>query len=770
MAKELLDGAGFWSIFNNPYFPAEGGSVVIGYMAALFFSIFGDTFFSLVLVPILFSLLILTTFYLFLERYFNRYVAIVFSFLFIFPLHHFLTFSLQAHGFHFESTLFSILGLFCFFEIFFNEANYKAYLEEKPHKKLFLLFIAFGLISGFGIYFFYTYLIMLFTIIIFWFLIDKSFIFKKYFYIFLLGLIIGLLPWILYNTTHSFSGLNIHGLKISKVMFSKNPSQIFQTFWFIITEKLPEFLGMRLYQIIIFSFGLIILSNLNSFRSLFSLQVKYLHNIKELIFIGYVLIFISTWSVLYMPLLGENIPLWMSGLWGRLFHSYPFLFALVALCFNRLLPIKKKKGYFLRMAISSAFIIWILRIGFSNYSNLVSMPGYRIDPLKVKGYSIRLAYRRGIKKIRSSLDSDMFQLGKATEYDGDLWQFYSREMNHNSLYADTGVLEKIGNNPQLDEAKKPYYYLLVGLNTGDLLEGYDTSNLNKLVAQKVPPIYRHYLYEGVAISLMNRRFKEVLKNIDFINTVPVEYRHYFLLELGRVIGEHFDDKVREEKLQYAIKRLSPISMDYVYHGLIEALITDEFLRAYQRGNIKIKKEYPPFFYRAISRRAFGKLPSENDVPNWLKDIGVDKDNEKYFYYGIIEAYFKDANIYREEEIKRKIERVIAYGGMPKMALYEGLGLSLGHLTFGHIKRFNEFIESFLGNDQLSQFYYGYCLSLKERYGEDLDTIRGLIDYNVPEQFKEMCYKIIHDQNIDKISYDFLKRHKNIFGFSILSGS
>lgn len=714
MAKELLDGAGWGSIFNNPFFSAEGGSVVTGYLAALFFSIFGDNFFSLTLVPIVFSLLILITFYLFLSRYFNRPTAIIFSFLFIFPPVEFFRYSLVALGYHFESVLFSILGLFCFFEIFFNESNYKIYLEKSS--KLSLLFMGFGLISGLGIYFFYTYLIMLLTIILFWFLFDKRFFLKRYFYIFLLGVIIGLLPWLIYNTLHNFAGLNIQGRWTPfEVIFSRNILQIFQAFVRIVTEKLPEFLGKNFYLTILFSFGLIIFLNLNSFRqilrSLLTPQAKYMHNMKELVFIGYVLVFISTWSILHMPSASKDAPP-LSELAGRLFHFYPFLFVLVALCFNRFLPLKKDKIYLLRMALVIAMAIWIIGIGFLDYSAVTSV-GNKIEPLKIKGYSVRLPYIHGEKNIVSFLDRDMARLREATNYDGRLWEFFANDIYFYSLYADNGLLQELANDSQLEEAKKPYYYLLVGLNTGDFTEGYNILNLKKLIAQKVPLRYRHYLYEGIAISLMERRYRELMENIDFINKVPIEYRHYFLLELGRIIGVNLDDRRKRETLTHVTKQFSPHALEYIYQGILKSVIADTLLKVPQEPDTE---KYLAELHSWVSRRLLVFL-QDNNFSAWFKDNNIEDKIKKYVCYGLIESMFKEDTVYQEKEIKTKIKEVIAHNRMEQKTFYEGLGLSLGHFAFGNIHTFAKFINpSIIEGVYLPYIWNGYGMSLVERYG------------------------------------------------------
>ena len=748
LAKELLDGAGRWYIFNHPYMTSEGGSVTTSYIASLFFRIFGDSFFSLELVPILFSVLMLTGFYLLLKRHFSIYAAIIFSFLFIFPPPVFFRSSLVVASFHFQSILFAIISLFCFFEIFFNENNYKAYIEKAPNKKINLLFISLGIVSGFGIYFDYSIIIMLSTIILFWLLIDKRFYLKKYFFIFLSGFLIGLLPWVIYNCTHNFMGLVINGYAPSKIIFHKNLIQIFQTFKYICTKQLYENLRHGLYPVVFISLIFVTFLNFNTLR--YS-KIKYLSGIKELIFISYILIFIFTWSVLYLPS-GQgqaNIPLWMSGVDGRVIHVYSFLFVLVALFCNRLLPLKKDKNYFLKLSFSLIFAILILRIGFLNYSHLISEPEQKILPLEIKGYSVRVACSRNLISINSVLEQDVLNGCRIAEhdYDAEFWYFFQFDDAYFSLYAKSSEpLQKIMADAQTSESGKPHDYLLIGLNTGDLVRGYDILNLNKLTLQKIPIQYRHYYYEGVAISLMNRRRDEVMKNIDFIEKIPAEYRHYFLLELGRVIGSYPDDKTKKEKLQYSIKRFPGIYENYIRRGLVGSSVNDNLLENYHKDNIK--KEDLPYFYRAISRHLFGGLPSEDTARSSLKKYAVDKDNERYFYWGIVEVFFKEGGIVcLDDFIKRKTKEIIKCNLTNKDALAEGLGLSLGHLTLGYLKRFTEFIEASLDANQLSHFYYGYCISLKERYGLDFSLMKNLIDENITGKSKEMCYRIIADTAI-----------------------
>jgi hypothetical protein len=251
----------------------------------------------------------------------------------------------------------------------------------------------------------------------------------------------------------------------------------------------------------------------------------------------------------------------------------------------------------------------------------------------------------------------------------------------------------------------------------------------------------------MAVSLMNRRYKEVLKNIDFINTVPAQYRHYFLLELGRVIGMHLDAKNQTAALGSVAGKCSPALKAYLYRGLMDWSIT--YGCSDSRLKDSAKERCPSYFYRGISRGMWLRgFPSKKTISGWLKKFGVARENERYFYWGIMENLFKVNNIYEEGEINERIQTVISCNWIEKDMLCEGLGLSLGHLTFGYIKRFTGLLEPALSKEQLSRFYYGYCLSLKERYGLDVRKIKELIDANVDKRFTWFCYKIIWSPKIN----------------------
>lgn len=717
MAKELLDGSGFWSIFNNPYFPAEGGSVVTGYLAVVSFAIFGDSFFALILVPILFSLLMFAVFYLFLEKYFNRYTAIIFSFFFIFPPPQFFRFSLYAMGFHCEAALFSILGLFCFFEIFFNEVNYKAYSEKTHSRNLNLLFLVFGLISGFGTYFLYDYLIILLTIFLFWLFFDFRLFLRKYFYIFFLGFAFGFLPWIIYNATHRYQGSwNIRSSTLLEIIASKNVSQIFQSFWFIIAKQQPVYLEKELFFIIASLFLLVAFSVFKSIGNLASLQYQRHSSInKEFFFISYILIFVSAWSTLYLPVRNEELPLWLSGLTGRFFGLYPFLFVLIAIGINKFKPRRKDKRLFPNLIITVFFMLWFLRIGLFNLTCLISPESRKIDPRTIKGYSVRLSYRTDIKRQLTFLDSDINRILYASNYDSKLlfWANTTQMYRDSLFYTDSRLLAELKNNKQIEDHKKPCYYLLLGLNTGDCLADYNISEINGLVIKRIPERYKQFFYEGVALSLMNRSSKELLQRVDFIKCVPSEYRHYFLLELGRIIGIKGHDKVKIERLSHSVNKFSPLEVDYLYGSIVKTIVADVVLK----NASSLPRDRPISILQSQVSLALRIFRQDHHFSVWYKKNSIEDKLGKYIDYELIGEWFRYVGLLDSERIKSKIKKATANNSIDKRTLYEGVGLSLGRLTFGNRELFSSLISTSIEASFMPYVYKGFEMSLMERYGK-----------------------------------------------------
>jgi len=204
IAREILKG-GKMPLFDYHADPYAGGTLITGILAVPFFILFGSSYFSLKLVALAFSLGSLIVCFILLNKHFGLKAASFASLLFIFPPTLYAQSSLVSLGNHCESIFFSLLTTLIFFEIFFQKQ--KIPFEDKKISS-FLIFLL-GLTSGFSFYFVYTFLYTFLTYSIFWFIFDKRLFIKKYFLIYCLSFVIGFLPWLYYNLTHSFRGLNM---------------------------------------------------------------------------------------------------------------------------------------------------------------------------------------------------------------------------------------------------------------------------------------------------------------------------------------------------------------------------------------------------------------------------------------------------------------------------------------------------------------------------------------------------------------------------------
>lgn len=210
IAKELISGPAF-PFFDYQRSEYEGGSLVSGVLALPFFLLFGAKLLSLKLVVLSVGTGIFILWYLFLDRFFSRRVAVWTSLLLIFLPPVWIKGSLCSFGAQYETIFFNILALSIFYQIFF--------LEKKK-----VLFGLLGAVCGFGLFFHYSFLPTLLTIILFWYIFDKKFFLKNDFFIFAAGFLTGFAPWIWYNLTHNFQGLIACDHPISYWFARNNPA------------------------------------------------------------------------------------------------------------------------------------------------------------------------------------------------------------------------------------------------------------------------------------------------------------------------------------------------------------------------------------------------------------------------------------------------------------------------------------------------------------------------------------------------------------------
>lgn len=228
VAKELVSGPvlPFFDYQRSRY---EGGSLVSGLLAAPFFLLFGAKLISLKLTGLLAGTGIFILNFIFLRKFFNNKTAVCASLLFIFLPPGWIKASISNYGAQYEAMFFTILAVFLLFRDFFT-----AGLGKNIRLSAIL-----GAICGFGMFFHYSFLPTLLTIILFWYISDKGFIFSKQFIVFCLAFLAGLTPWFCYNLTHAFQGLVIYEKPFSYWLMRNSPAGFFTGFYNFLAADVP---------------------------------------------------------------------------------------------------------------------------------------------------------------------------------------------------------------------------------------------------------------------------------------------------------------------------------------------------------------------------------------------------------------------------------------------------------------------------------------------------------------------------------------------------
>jgi 4-amino-4-deoxy-L-arabinose transferase-like glycosyltransferase len=129
------------------------------------------------------------------QRYFTRRTALIACGLFILCPPLFTRFNLITMGFHSESILFTLASLLFLYDMLFHG-------RREPWRRLLL-----GLLLGFGVWFTPTVGITVLTCACAWLLFTPAFFRERGFWVVLGGFVVGLAPWIVFNATHEWGGL-----------------------------------------------------------------------------------------------------------------------------------------------------------------------------------------------------------------------------------------------------------------------------------------------------------------------------------------------------------------------------------------------------------------------------------------------------------------------------------------------------------------------------------------------------------------------------------
>jgi hypothetical protein len=193
LAKHLVEG------LRAPFFDYQladhhAGTLFMGALVAPLFALWGQSLFVLKLAPIAVHVVAATVWFMCCDRFFGRRVALIVGLLFILPPQLLARFSAITVGYHPESIAFTAVAVYALFR-----------MTSTVHHRLVWCGI-FGLVCGLGVWFAYIFVPTLLTSLVFWYLADRRFFLSRGFVVFLVGLTVGLAPWLVYNTGHAWAG------------------------------------------------------------------------------------------------------------------------------------------------------------------------------------------------------------------------------------------------------------------------------------------------------------------------------------------------------------------------------------------------------------------------------------------------------------------------------------------------------------------------------------------------------------------------------------
>lgn len=701
IAKQLLDGpiVPFFDLQIDSY---SGGSLVVGLLMVPFFKILGQNLISLKLVALLFSLFSLISLYLFCNKFFNKKVAVVTSLLFIFSPPLFTKYSLITMGFHTESILFSIILIFVFFEINFN------------NKKNNFYFILLGFIGGFGVWFTYIFSITLFTCLLFWFLFDRRFFLRKNFLIFLISFTIGFSPWIYYNLSHSSSGISI-GRKAMFPSFSTDHlifslaklknlllNDIRNSFLF--EDFIPlggNYLSTFYYLIFVVSFLVLFWLNrwpiyqlIGRFIPLKRFEISDVSIFKETFLLIYVVIFSLIYSLSNFKVNPNG------GFFGYryLVPLYPFIFILIALFLSKM----QERGTKGKVFVSYFLLITLISIGLTSNLKFISFNKIGISFFDIDHTHAYTSLGRKIGRIYAGdMGSCIYLINQVEEkYRFHLYQGLGSTIG---LRLKDDFDKCIGLMNRVEERYRPYVYK--GFSTGFNWNSYK-GDIDKCISliNQVEERYRFLLYQGLGFSIGLRCKKDFDKCISLINRVEERYRHdiynsiSLILKLNRFKGgiEKWISLINQVEEQYR---------PYFYRGLGRYLTkgrysTDKYISLINQ----VEERYRPYFYRSLGTH-FIKIYSADKCISLINQIEERYRPDVYegFGEGIVEAghwkWIKGIVAYRISLIYWMEEGY-------KIPFYKGLGKGFAWQHDLGTDRYKVIIEREIEDKYRSYFYKG----------------------------------------------------------------
>jgi len=558
IAKDLLEGLSI-PFFDYSYTEYEGGSLVIGILAAPFFSLFGQSYFSLKLVTFLISILIFFLWYKFLEKAFGRSEAVLASFFMTFSPPTYTKISLTSWGNHFESNLFTIAALSLFYKIFSSLSaeeskegfNFKSNLQKWGKNRIFLNFIL-GAVAGFGIYFSYTFLIALMILVLLWFILDKKFLFKKSFIFSICGFLVGFSPGIYFNLTHKFAGLRIKGVPLHKIFITTNwPSgNAIHKFYEFFSSNLPnsycfsdignisgKLINYTYFVIFLFSYFALVWLNRKKISQAFSRLFSFKESKVDCNEINspalFIILFPLAFSLIY------SLTPFKVGLKADDYFQYRYLMPLmqlemIILAVSLPMIIKQKISSKFKLLLNTLAIFFLAILILLNSVSNLRLISYKrpVNPFTYKGYNYFWLGQVAVDRYGFNLNNSFSITGRikkeyrAQYYEG-LGYYYGW-----AFIAQKGEGEKVLG--KIDPVLQNYFYKGLGVSYS-LLHGRNTKFviLKKFAEENIPLEKQKYFYTGYG-KMMPYLEKSLQEK--FIDSVDKDLRKYFYIGMGEGLG------------------------------------------------------------------------------------------------------------------------------------------------------------------------------------------------------------------------------------------
>ncbi|OGL41094.1 MAG: hypothetical protein A3C43_06625 [Candidatus Schekmanbacteria bacterium RIFCSPHIGHO2_02_FULL_38_11] len=677
ITREILKGLKM-PLFDYQPKPFLGGPLIYGIIGVPFFKLFGDSYFSLKLIGLTFSLGSLIICFILINKHFGLKAATLTSLLFIFSPPLYTETTLTSWGSHLDSIFFSLLTILTFFQIFFKR-------QEDPSKdkeyNFFSLFF-FGLISGFSIYFSYMCFYSFLTCLFFWYIFDKKFFLRKYFLIYCSSILIGFSPWLYYNITHSFRGIDIiakQGIEgtVNRIDFFAKLIRYFSFDLSYILNfpqiKIPGIPNFRYfyYLILLMSLFFVTWESKDTFKKIFktlvSVQKKHRISSVEICKESFFIVAFILFTLIYLFSGFETLLADIDPLVGHryIIPLFPIFFIIIALFISKLTDNKKT----IKKIFGYGILIILLILGaFSNS---------------------RIGYREGM----TYFDLDGFS------YTTLALHTYYRFGNDFKKYVEQGE--------KMDPDYKHFYYLGLGkiVNGRGLVweKGFEEYKIFEKWISKIDIIYQSYYYEGIGFGVgEDIVYNQYKKPFFALNKIPGKKRYYAYLGVVRLLEE---------------KKLPKTNI----YELIKV----------------IDRKYRKFFYPIWGKEVLEKSADFEKTIAFVE--GLEKEEKEGVYKGLGIKLFSRSDF----DINRFTKIIEPFPKNSRGFLYESAGEEVGFLNKNHISRIQDIIHS-LSESEKQSVYKGIGRFAAERYGFSFKKYSDYIQEIAP-RYRVYCYEGIGAQ-------------------------